>query len=462
MFEKNVYIQRRNLLKKQLGTGLVLFLGHDDSPMNYSDNPYPFRQDSSFLYFFGLDVPGLAVVIDIDQGRETLYGNDLTIDDIIWTGPKPSVSQRAQAAGISETASLDKLQSVLEKAVSQNRQLHTLPLFRPETRIKLEQLLQIRSPEIDRWVSEPLIKAVVAQRSIKSSDEIAQIEAALDITYEMHIASMQMTRPGIYEREVAGPLEGIALARGGRLSFLTIFSVDGQTMHNHYHGNLMQPGDIVVNDSGAESTLHYVADITRTIPVSGAFTSRQRDVYQIVFNAQEKAIAALMPGVEFRDIHRLACTELATGLKELGLIKGNVDDAVNASAHTLFFQCGLGHMIGLDVHDMEGLGEDYVGYTETIKRNPEFGWRCLRLARSIEPGFVLTVEPGLYFIPELIDCWQAENKCADFINYDQVDKYRDFGGIRIEDDLLITETAFRILGPHIPRTISEVQQACSS
>lgn len=266
MFEENVYIQRRNLLKKQLGTGLVLFLGHDDSPMNYSDNPYPFRQDSSFLYFFGLDVPGLAVVIDIDQGRETLYGNDLTIDDIVWTGPQPSVSQRAQAAGISETASLDKLQSVLEKAVSQNRQLHTLPLFRPETRIKFEQLLQIPSPEIDHWVSEPLIKAVVAQRSIKSSDEIAQIEAALDITYEMHTASMQMTRPGIYEREVAGTLEGIALARGGRLSFPTIFSVDGQTMHNHYHGNLMQPGDIVVNDSGAESTLHYVADITRTIP----------------------------------------------------------------------------------------------------------------------------------------------------------------------------------------------------
>jgi Xaa-Pro aminopeptidase len=309
--------------------------------------------------------------------------------------------------------------------------------------------------------SEALIRAVVAQRSTKTAEEIEQIEAALDISYEMHTTAMKMSKPGVFEREVAGAMEGIALSRGGRLAFPTIFSIHGETLHNHYYGNIMKAGNIVVNDCGAESPLHYAGDVTRTIPVGGKFSPRQRDIYNIVLAAQQRAIEAVKPGVEFREIHRLACTILASGLADLGLLKGNIQEAVDAGAHTLFFQCGLGHMLGLDVHDMEALGEDYVGYTDTIKRSPEFGWKSLRLARALEPGFVITVEPGVYFIPELIDRWKAQNKCADFINYDKVERYRDFGGIRLEDDVLVTSDGRRILGKKIPKTIEEVEQASS-
>jgi Xaa-Pro aminopeptidase len=430
--------------------------------MNYPDNQYPFRQDSSFLYFFGLDFPDLAAVIDIDQNKEYVFGTDLTIDDIIWTGPQPLLKERCQKVGIADIGSLDKLAVVLKKAVQQGRKIHFLPQYRPENVLRIQQLLAIHPSVIDNHISEPLIRAVVAQRSIKTEEEIVQIEAALDISYQMHTTAMKMSKPGVYETEVAGAMESIALSCGCRLAFTTIFSVHGETLHNPHYENVMQQGDIAVNDSGAESAFHYASDITRTIPVGGKFSQRQKEIYTIVLNAYDKAIEAAEPGVEFREVHNLACKVLVSGLKELGLMKGDVEEAVNAGAHALFFQCGLGHMLGLDVHDMEGLGEDYVGYTDTIRRNPEFGRRSLRLAKALEKGFVVTVEPGLYFIPELIDRWKAEQKHAQFINYDRVEKYRDFGGIRIEDDILVTEEGCRLLGRKIPKTIDEVEAISSS
>jgi Xaa-Pro aminopeptidase len=461
MFPANVYIERRKRLKTRIQTGLILFLGNEESPMNYPDNQYSFRQDSSFLYFFGLDFPSLAAVIDVDQSKECVFGDDLTVDDIIWTGPQPVLRERCQEIGICETAPLDKLQVTLKKAVEQGREVHFLPQYRPENVLKIGQLLGIQSAAIQEHVSVPLIKAVVAQRSIKTEDEITQIEAALDISYEMQTLAMKMSKPGIYEMEVAGAMAGVALSRGGRLAFPIIFSVHGETLHNHCYGNIMKEGDIAVNDSGAESAFGYASDITRTIPVGGKFSQRQKEIYAIVLNAQEKAIEKVMPGVDFREIHRLACKTLASGLKDLGLMKGDAEEAVRAGTHTLFFQCGLGHMMGLDVHDMEGLGEDYVGYTNTIKRNPEFGWRSLRLGKALEADFVITVEPGLYFIPELIDRWKAEQKCSDYVAFNKVEKYRDFGGVRVEDDILVVENGCRVLGRKIPKTIDEVEAMSS-
>ena len=460
MFGAETYIERRKRLQADIKSGLILLLGNDESPMNYPDNAYPFRQDSSFLYFFGLDCPGLAGVIDIDEQTERLFGDDVTVDQIIWTGPQPALKEKCAEVGVDSSAAFDGLQPVLKAALRKGRAIHILPQYRGDTVLKIAGLLEIPPAQVADFVSEPLIKAVVAQRSIKSDEEICQIELALDIAYQMQTTAMKMAKPGVYERQVAGAMEEIALSRGGRLSFPTIFSVHGQTLHNHHHGNLMKAGDIAVNDSGAETALGYASDITRTIPVSGKFSQRQNEIYSIVFDAQKQAIEAVAPGVEFRDVHRLAAKILISGLKDLGLVKGDIDEAVDAGVHTLFFQCGLGHMMGLDVHDMEGLGEDYVGYTDKIKRNPEFGWRSLRLGKTLEAGYVITVEPGIYFIPELIDRWKAEGKCAQFVDYNAVEKYKDFGGIRIEDDILVTQSGRRELGKPIPKTTEEVEQAC--
>jgi Xaa-Pro aminopeptidase len=485
MFSAEIYMERRKRLRADVGAGIILLLGNEEAPMNYADNQYPFRQDSSFLYFFGLDCPGLAAVIDIDQGTECMFGDDLTVDDIVWTGPQPTLKEQCLKTGISETAGLDKLPEVLKKAVRQDRKIHFLPQYRAENVLKIQQLLRIPPSSVWRGhlalvplhrqdaggtqgrdglathVSEALIRAVVAQRSIKSEQEVEQIEAALEISYEMQTLAMQMSKPGMYERHVASAMEAVVLSHGSRISFPTIFSIHGETLHNHSYDNQMQAGNMAVNDSGAESPLHYASDITRTIPVSGKFSQRQKEIYSIVLNAQEKAIEAVKPGVEFREVHLLACRELASALKDLGLMKGDIEQAVQAGAHTLFFQCGLGHMLGLDVHDMEGLGEEYVGYTDKIKRNPEFGFKSLRLAKALDPGFVITVEPGIYFIPELIDRWKASQKNSQFINYDLVEMYRDFGGIRIEDDVLVTNVGHRVLGRKIPKAISEVEDISS-
>ncbi len=461
MFSADTYIQRRNRLKQQIQSGVILLLGNDESPVNYPDNPYPFRQDSSFLHYFGLDVPHLAGLIDIDRDRECIFGDDLTVDDIIWMGSGPTLAERCERASISETNPFRQLKATLSKAFVQGIKIHFLPSYRHETTLQIAELLGIHPSAVPDYTSVDLIKAVVAHRSVKEKDEVAQIEAALEVTYEMQILAMKTARVGRYEREVAGAMEGLALARGNRLAFPTIFTIHGQTLHNHDYSNQMRAGDMAINDSGAESSLHYASDITRTIPISGKFSQKQKEIYGVVLEAQEKAIEMIKPGVEFRDIHHHASLTLIAGLKKLGLVRGDMQEAVQAGVHTLFFPCGLGHMLGLDVHDMEALGEDYVGYTDTIKRNPEFGWRSLRLAKALKPGYVVTVEPGIYFIPELIDRWKAEQKCAAYVNYDTVEKYRDFGGIRIEDDVLVTENAHLILGRPIPKNIDEVEEISS-
>jgi Xaa-Pro aminopeptidase len=461
MFSSDTYLQRRKLLRRQIGSGVILLLGNQDCPMNFADNSYPFRQDSTFLYFFGLDKPNLTGLIDIDDGTETVFGDDPTVDEIVWTGPQESLRNMCLGVGVTKSGPGSELGTTIKKARLQGRTIHFLPQYRPENIIKISQLMDIEPAGVQDCVSEPLIRAAVAQRSIKSAEEVEQIEQALEVTSEMQVAAMQHARPGIYEREIAGIMEGIAVSKGVQLAFPTIFSIHGETLHNCCCDNLMQKGNIAVNDSGVESPLHYASDITRTIPIGGKFSQRQKEIYSIVLNTQEQAIKAVKPGVAFKDVHLLACKALVSGLKELGLMKADSDEAVEAGAHTLFFPCGLGHMLGLDVHDMEALGEDYVGYTDTIKRNPEFGWKSLRLAKELEPGFVITVEPGIYFIPELIDRCRAEQKYVQYINYDVVEKYKDFGGIRIEDDVLVTQDGHRVLGGKIPKTIAEVEDISS-
>ena len=461
MFEPTIYLQRRAALVRRVPRGLLLFLGHGESPMNYAANTYPFRQASSFLYYFGIDLPGLAAAIDAESDRVVLFGEDLSVDDIVWTGPQPTVARLGERSGIEESRPRSALGPLLEEVRKKGRRVHFLPPFRADDAAALEGLLGFGPGAAAVRSSVELIRAVVAQRSLKGDEEVREIEDALRITREMQLLAMRESRPGRYEREVAGAMHGLALSLGGAPAFPIIFSIHGETLHNHHHRNPLAGGRLVVNDSGAESALHYAGDITRTFPVSGKFTDRQKEVYGIVHRAQSEAIAAARPGVKYRDIHLGAARSMAAGLKRLGLMKGDSEEAVRAGAHALFFPHGLGHMLGLDVHDMEDLGEDLVGYDESVRRDPQFGLRSLRLGRALEPGFVLTVEPGLYFIPELIDAWKADRKHEEFIDYRAVECFRDFGGLRIEDDILVTESGARVLGPAIPRTIEEVEAACA-
>jgi len=458
MFSADVYIHRRQKLKEDLKSGILLFLGNDESPINYPDNHYAFRQDSSFLYFWGIGLPGLAAIIDINANRETVFGHEETLEHIIFAGPQPSLSELGLQSGVTKTASADQLETTLKSAVKKGRKVHFLPQYRPANVLKIHLLLGIDATMVNRNASSAFIKAVVAARSIKTDREIGQIEAALDIASDMHAIAMKMSKAGIYEKEVVGAMAGLAYSRSGSsLPYPVIFTTNGHILHNPDHGNKMREGDLVINDSGAESPLHYASDITRTFPVSGKFTRKQAEIYSIVLEAQEAAIEHIRPGVEYREIHVIAAKKLAGGLKALGLIKGNIDDAVAVGAHALFFPHGLGHMLGLDVHDMEDLGEDYVGYTQKIKRSDQFGTSYLRLAKALEPGFVVTVEPGLYFIPKLIDQWKAAKNFVDFINYDKLEEYRHFGGVRIEDDVLVLKDGRRVLGMPIPKTIEEVE-----
>jgi len=461
MFDKSTYIQRRRRLRESVCSGVILLPGNWLSPMNYTDNAYPFRQDSSFLYYLGLDAPALAAVIDVDAGTECVFGDDATPEDIVWTGPQPALHQRCEESGVGRSAAMEKLCDVLTAVRRGGRVVHWLPPYRAENVLRMASAMGVSTEAIVRGVSESLIRAVVAQRSIKTAEEVEQIELATETCYEMQVAAMRTARPGMYEREIAGLMEGIAISRGVRPAFETIFSVHGETLHNPFRGNLMKAGDIAVNDCGAESPMHYAGDITRAIPIGGRFDSRQRDIYRVVLEAQRKAIEAVRPGVEFRDVHLLAARELLTGLKAIGLAKGDVETAAEEGAHTLFFQCGLGHMMGLDVHDMGALGEDYVGYTRTIRRNPAFGFKSLRLAKALEPGFVVTVEPGLYFIPALMDRYRAQRRFEQYIDYDVVETYRDFGGVRIEDGVLVTDDGCRVLGRPIPKEMDEVERLCS-
>ncbi|MBE0646225.1 MAG: aminopeptidase P family protein [Bacteroidales bacterium] len=457
MLIPQTYIDRCTQLKKQLNSGVILLLGNEESPMNYADNGYHFRQDSSFLYFFGMDYPSLAAWIDVDTGEEILFGDNLTMDMIVWMGTQPSLEERAEKYGIHTVQPLARLPEYISNAGQTGRTIHFLPPYRPENKIKLFNLLGIHPDQCAERASLDLVKAVIAQRQIKSEEEIKEIEKAVDISADMHMAAIRMARPGMTEAEIAAKVNEVALAANGNISFPIIATINGQTLHNHYHGNIIREGDLFLLDAGAETNLHYAGDISSTFPVSSRFTERQKEIYTITLNAHEAAISALKPGVPFKEAHMTACRTIFDGLKELGLTKGNTDEAVAAGAHTLFFPCGTGHMLGLDVHDMEDLGELWVGY-DGVPKSTEFGFKSLRLAKPLQPGFVVTIEPGIYFIPELIDMWKAKGKHTGFLNYEKIEAYRNFGGIRNEEDLLITDSGSRVLGKPIPKKISEVEE----
>ena len=461
MFKAEVYTNRRESLRKSMSDGIVLILGNVDSPMNYPANPFHFRQDSDFLYFFGLDLHGLAGILDIDKGKDYIFGNDVDMDDIIWMGPQPSIRELAKRAGVRDTMPVGMLADFIEEAKSAGRKIHFLPPYRGENKMTLGALLKENPCQMKSKVSEELIKSVVALRSYKEPWEIKEIEKAIDIAYDMHTTAMKMCKPGVKEQEIFGTIEGIALAQGMGPSFPIILSINGQTLHNHNHDNILTQGRMMVTDAGAETNMHYASDITRTTPVGGKFNSRQKEIYEIVLEANLKAIQTAGPGKSNKDLHLEACRVLTRGLKELGIMKGDVDEAVTSGAHALFMPHGLGHMMGLDVHDMEGLGENYVGYNDDVKRSDQFGLAFLRFALPFKPGHVLTIEPGCYFIPELMGKWKSERLHLEFINYDKAEKYLDFGGVRIEDDVLITESGHKVLGKPIPKTVEEVEAICS-
>ncbi len=456
MFQKEVYIQRREKLRKSVGSGLILLLGNDESPMNYYDNGYHFRQDSSFLYFFGLNLPFLAAILDCDSGVDTIFGNDLTIEDFVWMGPQPTIANQSLQTGVTKTGDLSSLQVLLEEAKFKGRKIHFLPPYRSENKIKLFKWLGVHPNESKALASIELIKGVVNQRNYKSAEEIAEIRKACDVSVDMHTLSMRMAKPGVSEAKIAAAVHEVALASGGQISFPIIATINGQTLHNHYHGNILKDGDLFLLDAGAETPMGYAGDLSSTTPVNGKFTARQKEIFSICLDSHNTSISMLKPGIPFKDVYFESAKVIVRGLMDLGLMKGNIDNAVANGAHALFFPCGLGHMMGLDVHDMEDLGEVYVGYGG-VPKSTQFGLKSLRLGRKLEPGFVLTIEPGIYFIPELIDQWRAKNHNADFINFDKVEQYKTFGGLRNEEDFLITADGYELLGKPKPKSIEDVE-----
>ncbi len=456
MFESSTYTGRRKRLHSQIDSGILLFFGNDESPMNYTDNPFHYRQDSTFLYFFGLNFAGLTGVVDIDMGKDILFGNNLAVEEIVWMGTQPSLEERCQKVGIQNVKPLEELKAYLNEAIQKGRKVHFLPPYRAEHTMKLYELLRTIPSDAGQSASIEFITAVVEQRNTKSEEEIAEIERAVDITADMHITAMKMARPGITEAQIAAAVHEVALASGGDLSFPIIATIHGETLHNHYHGNVLKSGDMFLLDAGAETAMGYGGDLSSTMPVDSRFTDRQREIYQIALDSHEAAIAKLTPGIPFRDVHFASCRTIVEGFKDMGFMHGDVDEAVSAGAHALFFPCGTGHMMGLDIHDMENLGEKYVGYAGKEK-STQFGLKSLRLARELEPGFVFTIEPGIYFIPELIDMWKAEGRHTEFIDYNKVESYKDFGGLRNEENFVITENGCRLLGKPIPKTIEDVE-----
>jgi len=457
MFKPEVYAARRKQLRESLSGGVVLLPGNDFSSMNYPANFYHFRQDSDFLYFFGHDHDGHSGIMDVDEGKDILVGDDLTMDDIIWMGNQPVMKDKAAQCGTEHTLSRGKLSEYIKDAMDKGRKVHILPPYRGDHWLALEGIFGKSHSEIRQHVSVEAIKAVVKLREIKDAGEIAEIEKAVDIAYIMHTTSMKMAMPGIVEQEIAGTVEGLALAHGKPVSFPVILSQNGQILHNHDHSQVLKEGRMMVTDTGTESPFHYASDITRTVPVGGKFNTRQKEIYEIVLKANVDTIEMIKPGVFYKDVHFLAARTIANGLKDLGLMKGDTDEIVKAGAHALFFPHGLGHAMGLDVHDMEGLGENFVGYDDSVQRSDQFGLAFLRFGKKLQPGYVMTDEPGCYFIPALIDMWKSEGKFMEFINYDKVETYKDFGGVRIEDDILVTEDGYKLLGKPIPKTVKEIE-----
>ncbi|MFY0686662.1 MAG: aminopeptidase P family protein [Cyclobacteriaceae bacterium] len=451
LFEPHIYKARRDQLRATVGSGKLLILGNDEASINFKDNWYPFRQDSTFRYYFGISLPGLVGVLDADSGDDFIFGNDLTIDDIIWTGPQPTVMDLAQQVAVTQTKPLGKLPDQLLGRI------HYLPPYRNDHTVLLSQLLSISNEEAVTGYSIDLIRAVVTQRSIKSDEEIAELNKAASTTSDMHLQVMQAAKAGMKEYELVGIASKAAFDHHVAFSFPPIMTINGQTLHNHYHGNTIKQGDLLLFDGGCETRSGYAGDMTRTFPVSGQFDSRQKELYDVVYSAHLAAIEALAPGTLYKEIHLLAAKKLVEGLTQIGLMKGDADEAVAAGAHTMFFQCGLGHMMGMDVHDMENLGEQFVGYTPELIKSKEFGLKSLRLGRALEPGFVLTVEPGIYIIPDLIDMNKEAGKFEGHINYDLLNEYRDFGGIRVEDDFVITESGADLLGTPLASSASDIE-----
>jgi Xaa-Pro aminopeptidase len=462
MFKKDVYIDRRKKLKQKINSGLIVILGNEEAAMNYPGNDYLFRQDSSFLYYFGLDMPGLAGIIDVDNDKEYIFGDDVDLEDIIWMGPQPSMKELAYNVGVENSHPTSELSGFLKKAKSSGQKIHTLPFYRGDNVIRFADLLGINHKETEQYISKELILAIIEMRNIKDQYEIEELEKAAAIGYEMHVKAMKMCKPGVYEREISGVIEGITRTHDGMISFPVILSQHGETLHNHYHGNMLEEGKLMLTDAGAETTMHYASDFTRTIPVGGKFTEPQKDIYNIVLEANNKAREMTKPGVPYFDVHTEAVRTIVKGLNDLGIMQGDVEEAVQNGAHAMFMPHGLGHPMGLDVHDMEGLGENLVGYDEEIKRSSVFGFSGLRFGKRVQPGNVLTNEPGCYFIPELIEKWEKEKKFEQFINYDKVNEYIGFGGIRLEDDILVTNDGCRILGKRIPIAVDEVEKTMNS
>ncbi|MDA3879301.1 MAG: aminopeptidase P family protein [Prolixibacteraceae bacterium] len=458
MFTTQVYVQRREALKAKIKNGIILFLGNEESPMNYPDNPYPFRQHSSFLYYFGIDRPSVVATIDLDNQQETIFGDELSMDEIVWMGNQASIKEQAEKVGIYEVLPSVKLYTFLREAIASGRDIHFLPPYRPENKIKLLRLLNIRPDQFALKSSEELLKAVISQREIKEKDEITELEKAINWSVDMHVEAMKYAKPGMKEADVMARIAQVVLERQGQPSFPIIATVHGEILHNHHYGNTLKRGQLFLLDAGAETPRHYAGDLTSTFPVSKNFSRKQKEIYQLVLNAHYATANMLKPGIEFRQVHMHACRVIFEGLKELGITKGNTEEAIAEGAHALFFPTGLGHMMGLDVHDMEDLGELNVGYNPGESKSSLFGLKSLRLAKKLLPGHVLTIEPGIYFIPELIKLWKADKKFENFINYKNLKSYMNFGGVRIEQDYLITKRSNRLLGRKKPMEIDEIEK----
>ncbi len=456
MFKTKTYVDRRQVLKESLKSGLVLLLGHEEAPMNYKDNPYHFRQDSTFLYYFGISNASLAGVIDIDNDKDIIFGDENSIDDIVFMGPLPTIKERASLCGVNDTRPFKELDSYIKSAINKKQQIHFIPLYRGESKIMLMELTGIMPKDAEAKASIDLVNAIIKQREYKTDEEIEQIEQAVDVTVDMHVAAMRIAQPGMTEAEVAAEVHRVALAANGNISFPIIATINGQVLHNHYHGNIIKEGDLFLIDAGYENQMGYAGDLSSTFPVSKTFTSQQKDIYNMTLAAHHASIEALGLGLPFRNAHVAAARVVAESMKGLGLFKGSIDDIVETGAYAMFFQCGTGHMMGLDIHDMENYGEVYVGYDGNPK-STIFGYKSLRLAKPLQPGHVFTIEPGIYFIPELMDLWQGENRFKEFINYDKLQAYRNFGGIRNEEDLVMTKDGAKILGKKKPMTIEEVE-----
>lgn len=459
MYSKGTYVSRRAELKKLVKSGVIILFGNNNSPANYPNNGYhPFRQDSSFLYYFGQNRDGLVGVIDVDNDIETLIGDDISVDDIVWYGSVDSVHDMAEQVGVKNSAPMKSLKTICNDAMRQKRRIHFLPPYRADIKIQVFDLLGIHPNQQKESASMDLIKAIVKMRSVKTDEEIEELERAAAIGYKMHTTAMKMCRPGITEQEIAGALDGIANGLGSMVSFATILTQHGEIMHGSPSMNKLEAGRLMLCDAGAETINNYCSDNTRTSPVSGHYDQRQLEIYSIVEACHDYVLQVAKPGVKWWDVHFAVCRLMTDRLKELGLMKGDTEEAVRAGAHAMFMCHGLGHMMGMDVHDMEGFDQINVGFDEEVRPNLEqFGTNCLRLGRRLQKGFVVTDEPGIYFIPALIDDWKASGHCKEFINFDKLETYKDFGGIRIEDDLLITDDGCRFLGkeriPYHPKDV---------